>query len=494
MDQDRQDRARTPVRAARRPPCAAERTPCRQCELFRVAPARKVGSAGLGLVILAGILLLATRAQAVSSPIDSVLSHSGQFIIQAERSSPLSITASDLATNRSLVRLEPALMGVSCERIKQILLRELGNTAPWQGRIYLKVRPVRAPSQTIALTSERFKNGWQYQVELPDPVERDRYIRAIVQVVLIELANRGSRGRRAEIPLWLSEGLSQRLLASREMETILPPPRRSVNGLSLSTLRVTERMGSPLEQARKQLRGRPPLSFDQLSWQDQDELSGPAADLYRGSAQLFVGELLRLPDGRACLAGMLARLPQYHNWQLAFLEAFRSHFERPLDVEKWWALCCAPAPDRAEVQNRTTDGSWSGLDQALRTPAPVRPGTTPQPERVEVSLQTIVREWDRAPQTEALSRKLQELDLLRPQLSRDLAVLVQEYCQVLEVYLQNQNRTKPMTFFGRRPGLSHVAMETLQRLDALDARRETLRPPKAPAAAVQTTSNPAPPR
>jgi len=448
--------------------------------------------ARLAFILLMGPLLLTAEAQAPGSPANSVLSHSGQFIIHAERFSATAGAASIPPTNRSLVRLEPALMGVSCERMKQILLRELGTTAPWQGRIYLQARPARVASQTIAITSERFKNGWQYQVELPDPVERDRYIRAIVQVLLLEVANRGSKGRLVEVPLWLTEGLSQRLLASREMETILPPPRQSINGMSLNSMHVTEAMDNPVEQARRQLRNRPPLSFDQLSWQDQDELSGPAADLYRASAQLFVGELLRLPDGRACLARMLAVLPQYRNWQLAFLDAFRSHFERPLDVEKWWALCCAQAPDYPEARKRPTGGNWSDLDQALRSPTPSRAGAARQPERAEASLQTIIRQWNRAQQTDALSRKLPELNALRPQLAPDLAVLAQEYCQVIEVYLQNQTWTRPITLLGGRPDLSQVAVETLQRLDALDARREALRPPKAPAG--QATSNPAPPR
>ena len=56
-----------------------------------------------------------------------------------------------------------------------------------------------------------------------------------------------------------------------------------------------------------------------------------------------MGELLRLPDGRACLQRMLAQLPQHYNWQFAFLEAFHARFERPLDVEKWWALSLAPS-------------------------------------------------------------------------------------------------------------------------------------------------------
>jgi len=437
-------------------------------------------------------LLPTAKAQVLPSPGDSVRSHSGQFMIHAERSSPPPGMAAILATNRNLVRLEPALVGVSCERIKQILLRELGATAPWRGRIYVELRPARAAGQTITVTSEHFKDGWQYQVQLPDVVERDRYTRAMVQVLLLEFANRRSNGRLAEIPLWLTEGFSQRMLTSNESGIILLPPRETVNGLTFTTTRITERVGDPVAQARRQLRDRPPLSFEQLSWQADDEMPAAAAEVYRASAQLFVGELLCLTDGRACLSAMLTRLPQYHNWQLAFLDAFRSHFERPLDVEKWWALCCVQSPERGLARNRPAEGSWNDLDQALRTPAPARTGATTQAARADVSLQTIIREWDRVQQTQVLPSKLRELDLLRSRASPDLAVLVQEYRQVLEAYLQNQHWTRPRTLFGTRPSLSSVAGETLQRLDALDARREALRPAKEPLAAGEVTAQPAP--
>ena len=79
---------------------------------------------------------------------------------------------------------------VSCERIKQALMRELGATAPWRGTVYLVLYPARAPGDTITITSERFKGGWQYRVDFPDVVERSRYVRAIVQVLLLEVANR----------------------------------------------------------------------------------------------------------------------------------------------------------------------------------------------------------------------------------------------------------------------------------------------------------------
>jgi hypothetical protein len=422
----------------------------------------------------------------------SLLSHSGQFVIHAAPSLQPAV-GSNLAADRNLVRLEPALVSVSCERIKQALLHDLGVPAAWKGKIYLELVPARRPGQIITVTSEHFKNGWQYRLELPDLVERDRYVRALVQILLLELANRRSNERLAEIPLWLTEGLSERLLTSNEMELIVRPPRDTANGLSVTSTRLTQRREDPVERARLQLGNRPPLSFDRLAWQSESQLSGPAADLYRASAQLFVGELLRLQNGRANLAAMVARLPQYYNWQLAFLDAFRANFQRPLDVEKWWALCCMQSPARETAKDRASEATWDDLENALRTLAPAPTSNPADSPPAPVTLQTVIRTWDRVQQTHTLTSKLPVLNQLRLRLPPDLAVLAQEYSQAIEVYLQNRRWSKPVLFSGGGSGSSTTPAETLHRLDALDARREALRPAKTPLAGNEPTNQPGPP-
>jgi hypothetical protein len=322
-------------------------------------------------------------------------------------------------------------------------------------------------------------------------VERGRYVRAIVQVLLLEMANREANDRLAEIPLWLSEGLSQQLLASNEIEIILPPQMETVNGFNVKATLLTERKANPIEQARKQLGARPPLTFEQLSWPAEGELAGDTADIYRASAQLFIGELLRLPDGRACLRATLARLPQYYNWQFAFLDAFHAHFERLLEVEKWWALCAAQTAGRGLAPVWPAEESWQKLDQTIRSPAPVQAGATEPAMRAEVTLQTMIREWDRARQEQALTGKLRELALLRPRVAPELAVLAEEYSQALEAYLHSRYRTGPIPRMGGKAELSRIAEETLRRLDALDARRQALRPAPAPVAAGKAPNKPA---
>jgi hypothetical protein len=449
------------------------------------------------LALLAGVAVCLSALHGVAgvqlppSNLVTARSSSGQFIAHAARSVGIPPALSSLATNKAFVQLEPTLTTVSCERIKQMLLRELNVTAPWRGTIYLVLYPGRGDGDTITIASEWFKNGWQYRVDLPNVLERPRYVSAIVQVLMLELANRTAQGHAAEIPLWLIEGFSQLLLASNEVEIILPPPRGVANGLNYSATRLDTHKQTLLQQAEKKLGGYPPLTFEALSWPPEQELAGDAGGLiYRGSAQWFVGELLRLRDGRAGLRTMLAQLPQHYNWQFAFFEAFHTHFERPLDVEKWWALSLAQASGRYAAQAWPGTESWQKLDQAIHAAVQIRTRTNELPLHAEVSLQKMIREWDPMRQSQALGNILRELGLLRGRIAQEYVGLVQDYCQAIETYLQQRDRGASSFPYTKRAGRRRAVEVTIQQLDALDARRMALRPGPTPA---PTGASPAPP-
>ena len=86
---------------------------------------------------------------------------------------------------------------------------------PWRGRIFLALHPAASPDENVTIISTRFAGVWNYRVELPDVLSRTRLTRALTGAVLLELANRDNSGdRSAEIPAWLTEGLSQQLLAA----------------------------------------------------------------------------------------------------------------------------------------------------------------------------------------------------------------------------------------------------------------------------------------
>ena len=446
----------------------------------------------VALAILAGALRGVAGVQSPPADLQSTRSFSGQFIAYAGRSAALPPSLLSVAANRNFVQLEPTLATVSCERIKQLLLRELGVTAPWRGTIYVVLYPARAASDPVTITSERFKSGWQYRVDLPDVMERSRYVRAIVQVLLLELANRTAQARAAEIPVWLLEGFGQLLLAASEVEIILPPPRATASGLNITTTVVDAPRETLLQRAQKKLGRRPPLTFEELSWPTERDWSGEAGDLYRGSAQLFVGELLRLPDGRACLRAMLARLPQHYNWQFAFLGAFRAHFERPLDVEKWWSLALTLAGGHEATPAWPLETSWEKLDRAIHSAVQVRTGTNDLPLHADASLQKVIREWDAGRQTEALNNVLRELGLLRLRIAQEYVGLAQDYSQAIATYLQQRDRSASALPFTKRAGRRRAVEAALQQLDALDARREAMRPAPGPAAPSPSPALPVP--
>ena len=155
-------------------------------------------------VFAALIFAAAARAQLpLLNPTATRSSISGQFIVigvnpdlPRERP-PLAVT------NAEFVRLQPALLAVSAERVKQPLWNwlGLGPGAQWQGRIYLALHPAASLDENVAIMSIRYAGAWNYRVELPDALSRTRLVRALTGVVLLELANRGNPGdRSAEIP------------------------------------------------------------------------------------------------------------------------------------------------------------------------------------------------------------------------------------------------------------------------------------------------------
>jgi hypothetical protein len=317
-------------------------------------------------------------------------------------------------------------------------------------------------------------------MDLPEVVERSRFVRAMVQVLLLELANRNSGERTAEIPIWLIEGLSQQLLFSSEVQIILPPPTTPVNGVMLTRAYTNAPRADPLETAHRLLTASTPLTFDQLSWPTEDQLSGEAAQVYACSAQLFVHNLLRLEDGRASMGTMLTRLPEFYNWQLAFLRAFHSHFQRPLDIEKWWALQLVHFTGRELAQTWSPAESWQKLDETLRWPVDARAATNEPSQQVETSLQTIIRQWDRPRQAQALKDKVRELEMLRLRVAPEFVGVVEDYRRVLEAYLQELPKARFTLVGGKKTGPGPAAEQAIKQLDALDLRRQALRP--APAA------------
>jgi len=422
-----------------------------------------------------------TRAQpSLPDPAATRSSLSGQFVV-INPNPALSPNRPPVAvTNADFVRLNPALLAVSAERIKQPIWRQLGisTTTPRRGRIFLALHPAASSDENVTIISSRFANAWTYRVELPDVVSRIRLTRAITGVVLLELANRENSGNRsAEIPAWLTEGFAQQLLSDTP-EMIMSPPDRLVNGLPQNQIMVADRGVDALAQARRVLHDHPALTFEQMSWPDDGQLRGTDDGVYRDSAQLFVRGLLALNDGAKNLRAMLQMLPRFYNWQTAFRGAFVQDFPQPVDVEKWWALQTINFAARDAGPLWTPAVSGDKLDGILNVPVEMRSAPTNLPVHAAISLQAVISNFDPDQQAVVLQSKMRDLDRAHWRMAPQFVALTDAYRRALADYLDGLNGGAPAVVTGHKspPVVSSKkgAAETVKKLDGLDAQRRAI--------------------
>jgi len=408
-------------------------------------------------------------------------SASGQFLAFAPRQEGLPIAVlepsgipgqfnlspTERANSDSRLRLDPFLLVIYCEKIKESLLSVMGRRDEWQGNITLFINPALPPDQGPLLEGIHGTTGWCYRLTLPSPIESDLLFRAILKALLTETANRHAGGRSTEIPLWLLAGLSARLQADSLPPLLLPLQSRiNTNQLKLP----------PLEAVRAQLRRQTPLTFQELCWPEPEKVAGANYVLYSACAQVFVEELLQFQDGNRRLGAMIDKLPQHLNWQTSFLEAFSPYFARLLDVEKWWGLACVNFTGVDLASRFSPPDSWHKLQQALDVPVLVHFSPDRLPAEAEITLQEVITTWEPAQASAALQRAFEKLLLLRRQMTPELLPLLDSYLLTLQSYV---NDTGPALSLGGprslppSPAVSRNA--ACKKLDALDAQRAALR-------------------
>jgi hypothetical protein len=423
-----------------------------------------------------GLLILAMQDQGESAaPLANLLrSVSGQFVV-IDRRAPVSFLPPP-ARDKAELELSPPFLVVSCERIKQALATELGMGREWSGAIQVSIRSNQRTGNVPSISVERFGRRWLYKVELPERLERRQLVRTLVQVLLLEFANRTPSEHSAEIPLWLSEGLAQRLAAAREMELLHTSPSVNVGRMMVEPTMIQTRDPDPLARAREVLRKQAPPTLAELSWPEVETFSPAATELFQMSAQVFVTELLRLQDGPELLRRFIASLPRYFNWQTAFLRAYEREFPNQLALEKWWALQAAHFVGRDHKQLWTPDESAQKLAELLQVAVAVRLATNDLPTRTDISLQTVLREWDTMRQMQVVQTKLKELELALPRVAPTYIALVNDYHIALTDFMAKRSRTSA-TFGWMQivpPSAKQAVENTVARLDALDVRRQSL--------------------
>lgn len=401
---------------------------------------------------------------------------SGQFVVVGSPAASPLAALPEIATNQEFVRLDPAFLAVSAERIKNSLLQRIG--IPSQnmqgGIIYLTLQPARALDENVAVFPERFGGHWIYHVVLPDVLPRERLARALTSVFLTDYANRNGDANSAEVPPWLVEGLSQEILDDAMQKDILSVPDNTVNNIPVDRVSFAEKGLDPLESIRSLFQTYSTLTFQQLCWPTDMQLSGEDGGVYRASAQLFVSELEGLREGPAKLRATLDALPRYYNWQTAFFTAFHQNFSTPLDVEKWWALQTVIFTARSPGPQWTPAVSRQKLDEILSVPADFRSTSNSLPVRAEISLQDVIRNFNSAVQSQILQLKLHDLEIAQFRMYPSLAILAAEYRNALAGYLGESAVNRRGAIVEKSESKFVSARETLRILNALDARRRSI--------------------
>src|SRR5438309_7320266 len=110
------------------------------------------------LIMIFAALAGTASAQFTRPEGNSARSMSGQFIVRSLRG-PVDPKPAATITNQNLIRLEPTLVTVSCERIKQYVDHELGTGPAWRGKIFLALNPSASAEQPVTILADRFKDG-----------------------------------------------------------------------------------------------------------------------------------------------------------------------------------------------------------------------------------------------------------------------------------------------------------------------------------------------
>ena len=430
----------------------------------------------LGLLVLAGLTL---PAQAQPSATVVVRSRSDQFVVTAPSGLPRPARP-PAGSSPTLVDLSPDFAAISCERIKEALLRELGirdvfaeSSSARRVPITLNLVAPAAAGGDLAFAATRYLDRWDYRLQVPARVATEPFVRGVVHALLTMWANRNPGAHAAEIPAWLTEGLTRHLASVSQVELVLDRPEARGSQLPLEVSTRDNRQGDPMHAVRDRLRLRPALSFTDFSLPPAT-MEADALEHYRDSVHVFVTELLRWKEGRERLRRMLGLLPQHLNWQTAFFRAFQPRFERAIDVEKWWALTLVAFTGRDPAQTWTPELACQKLDDVLTVQAELRQASLDLPRHGQVNLQTVVLGWDRAQQQLALEPVMRELAAIQMRLPAELAQVADQYRSVLGDFLEKRGRSgyAPARKEEVPPTAAMLARQVVRRLDELDRRRQ----------------------
>jgi hypothetical protein len=306
-------------------------------------------------------------------------------------------------------------------------------------------------------------------LDVPEEIEWRRLVRALVEVVLLEVANREAGTQVGLPPLWLNEGVSFLILADQGRDLVLEGHQ---------AVRRNERKPSLLAEARRMLDGRSPLLFSELSFPGENLPNDTALwSAFQASAALLTHELLTDETGRRSMGQFLRGLPRCLNWQTAFIEAHRNRFLSALEVEKWWAVNSIHVLGRDPALLWTREVTLDQLAAIQVEHMEIGRGTNAPIQRNSIPLSQVLLQWDAATQREVIRRKESQLRELYQHAPIDLLPLVSDYYRTLQQYAADRfgNGVGELRRAELEQRVRVVATKTSRRLQELDRKRTALR-------------------
>lgn len=420
----------------------------------------------LAAVVILGCVLVVGVVRAGDSASLVLRSSSGQFVVSA-------VEGVSRPPGSGLTALAPGTLLLTCERVRQALMAELRPADSWQGRIYVVVNPGLANDHPPVIGAQSFADGWQYRMDLPAAIRAEQLVRGLVQVLLLEVANRNLPARSAVVPLWLSEGLTQLLLHSALVDLVVEPPAAS-DQLVPARLTAWQRVRpDPMGVSRARLRTHAALSVGRMAEIGGDQVAEETWKTFQASAHVFMAYLLQLPQARPGVDAFLRQLPHHLNWQTAFHHVFGSVFPRLIDVEKWWSVVLVDFTGLDPMNAWSRELALRKLDDALHPAVLVADRRDRLPRRHRVSIQQILTDWELVGQRLLLQQVVNELTLLSVKLPPELLELAEAYRGAISSFLEKR---RDLAGARARIGLPDTGADRLVRtaveaLDALDQRR-----------------------
>jgi hypothetical protein len=359
------------------------------------------------------------------------------------------------------------------ERVSRVISQDLRLPDRFADKIHAAVFDLAPPGQAIGLLTQVHSDGFQYKLAIPGQVEGQQLMKGLVQVLLLEFANRGHR-RSAELPTWLVEGLL------RQIQTAVVP----TYVVNRKPMTIEKSGYDRLGATRLYLQTNAPMTLQDLSFADLSKASAGELEKYEASAHLLVHELLRLRGGPQLMGRFLRTLPQTLNWQTAFYQVYKDHFDGPLAFEKWWMLNWVRFKSGEERQAWPVEVALERLESVIYTTMEMRVATNNIPQYRETPLQEFLELADLATQKEILGQKAQHLYMMSVNVPREVMELWMAYQQTLESYLQRRtNVTQPTLRSDPEQRLQGLMRATVKRLNELDAARAALKGESAEAGA-----------